>query len=174
MNPAAEWNSPSRWVTYSTAPKVPLSRVVTPKMDQAELAAKQQQMPQPSSSVARTLNLTPTASPLPLPPTSPLKKDLPPFKYPVVGSSAIGDLNSDRRSAVIGVKLQKLGQDQSSTSFAHFGPVLSGMRSRHSSGAVDTRKSLMSPAAVTEPLNTPTPKQVDRVRCSKAFPMSSC
>lgn len=164
MNPAGEWNSPGRWVTCSTAPKVPLSRTITPKTEQAELAAKQQQMPQPSSAVARTLNLTPTASPLPLPPTSPLKKDLPPFKFPVAGAAAMGELSADRRSAVIGVKLQKLGQDQPSTSFAHFGTVLSGMRSRHSSGAVDARKGLMSPATVTEPLQTP--KQMDRVSVS--------
>lgn len=117
----------------------------------------------PSSSVARTLSLTPTASPLPLPPTSPMKKDLHSFKFPGVGASVAGvEHGHDRRSTVIGVKLQKIGQEPASNSFAHFGPVLSGMRSRHSSGApsIDPRKNLMSPSTMADPLSTPPPAKV--------------
>lgn len=165
MNVAGEWTWPAQWVTVPVPPKAPLSaRVVTPKLDPSESYIKQQQSSiPPSSSVARTLSLTPTASPLPLPPTSPMKKDLHSFKFPGVGG---GGGEHDRRSAVIGVKLQKISQEPTSNSFAHFGPVLSGMRSRHSSGApsTDPRKNLMSPSVMSDPLSTPPPaKPVDKV-----------
>ncbi len=168
MNVAGEWTWPAQWVSVPAPPKAPLSaRVVTPKLEPGDTYSKQQQTSiPPSSSVARTLSLTPTASPLPLPPTSPMKKDL--FKFPGVGAAvAGGDHSHDRRSTVIGVKLQKIGQEPTSNSFAHFGPVLSGMRSRHSSGApsADPRKNLMSPSTMTDPLNTPPPaKPADKVR----------
>ena len=163
MNVAGEWTWPAQWVSVPAPPKAPLSaRVVTPKLEPGESYNKHTSIP-PSSSVARTLNLTPTASPLPLPPTSPMKKDsLHSFKFPVAG----GEHSHDRRSAVIGVKLQKIGQEPASNSFAHFGPVLSGMRSRHSSGApsTDPRKNLMSPSTMADPLSTPPPaKPVDKV-----------
>jgi hypothetical protein len=176
MNVAGEWTWPAQWVPQgpATATKAPLSARVTPKPDPAESYLKQQQTSiPPSSSVARTLNLTPTASPLPLPPTSPMKKDLHSFKFPGVGGGIVGATGvgeHDRRSTVIGVKLQKIGQEPTSNTFAHFGPVLSGMRSRHSSGApsVDPRKNLMSPSTLlqSDPLspaqlaNKPTDKVI--------------
>lgn len=169
MNVAGEWTWPAQWVTVPTVPKAPLSaRVVTPKLEPSEIYMKQQQTSiPPSSSVARTLSLTPTASPLPLPPTSPMKKDLHSFKFPGVGAAVgTGEHSHDRRSTVIGVKLQKIGQEPASNSFAHFGPVLSGMRSRHSSGApsADPRKNLMSPSVLSDPLSTPPPiKTADKV-----------
>ena len=169
MNVSGEWTWPAQWVPVP-APKAPLSaRVVTPKLEPGESQyTKQQASIPPSSTVARTLSLTPTTSPLPLPPTSPMKKDLSSFKFPGVGGAVTsGELSHDRRPAVIGVKLQKIGQESAGNSFAHFGPVLSGMRSRHSSGApsVDPRKSLMSPSVLGEPLNTPPPvKQGDKVK----------
>lgn len=170
LNVAGEWTWPAQWVAVPAAPKAPLSaRVVTPKLESSEAYIKQQQASiPPSSSVARTLSLTPTASPLPLPPTSPMKKDMHSFKFPGVGATVgAGEHGHDRRSTVIGVKLQKIGQEPASNSFAHFGPVLSGMRSRHSSGApsVDPRKNLMSPSIMADPLSTPpTIKMTDKVR----------
>ena len=150
MNVTGEWTYPAQWIQSSTSS----SSVQAVKMPLAAQVAAH-------SSVARALTLTPTASPqtpIPpppssvLPPTSPMKKDLHSFKFP--GGAASGE--HDRRSTVIGVKLQKIGQEQGN-SFAHFGPVLSGMRSRHSSGApnADARKNLASPAAMSDPLNTP-------------------
>jgi hypothetical protein len=160
MNVAGEWTWPAQWVPQGPAStKAPLSARVTPKPDPTESFLKQQQAASipPSSSVARTLSLTPTASPLPLPPTSPMKKDLHSFKFPGAGVVVGATGEHDRRSTVIGVKLQKIGQEPASNSFAHFGPVLSGMRSRHSSGApsADPRKNLMSPSTLlqTDPLS---------------------
>jgi len=167
MNVTGEWTHPlAQWIQSSSSSssvqpvKMPLStRTLTPKVEPTELLKGQSTQLPVHSSVARTLTLTPTAStqsqnPLPpsaLPPTSPMKKDLHSFKFPGAGEH-------DRRSTVIGVKLQKIGQEPSN-SFAHFGPVLSGMRSRHSSGApnADPRKNLASPAAMSDPLNTPPP-----------------
>ncbi|XP_046636498.1 hamartin-like isoform X1 [Daphnia pulicaria] len=176
MNVAGEWTWPAQWVPQGPAStKAPLSARVTPKPDPTESFLKQQQAASipPSSSVARTLSLTPTASPLPLPPTSPMKKDLHSFKFPGAGVVVGATGEHDRRSTVIGVKLQKIGQEPASNSFAHFGPVLSGMRSRHSSGApsADPRKNLMSPSTLlqTDPLspaqlaNKPTDKDRDQI-----------
>ncbi|KAK4025492.1 hypothetical protein OUZ56_014557 [Daphnia magna] len=164
MNVNGEWSWPAQWVLPGpSTTKAPLSARVTPKPDPIESYLKQQQASiPPSSSVARTLNMTPTASPLPLPPTSPMKKDLHSFKFPGVGASGgasgvagVSTGDHDRRGMVIGVKLQKIGQEPASNSFAHFGPVLSGMRSRHSSGApsADPRKNLMSPSTLAEQLS---------------------
>lgn len=180
MNVNGEWTWPAQWVAQGpSAAKAPLSTRVTPKPDPSESYLKQQQASiPPSSSVARTLNLTPTASPLPLPPTSPMKKDLHSFKFPGVGASGAatgvaGTGEHDRRGMVIGVKLQKIGQEPASNSFAHFGPVLSGMRSRHSSGApsTDPRKNLMSPSILSEPLSPAqtSAKSTDKVTVTSLF-----
>ncbi|XP_057367678.1 hamartin-like isoform X1 [Daphnia carinata] len=173
MNVNGEWSWPAQWVLQGpSTTKAPLSARVTPKPDPTESYLKQQQASiPPSSSVARTLNLTPTASPLPLPPTSPMKKDLHSFKFPGVGTSGgatgvagVSTGEHDRRGMVIGVKLQKIGQEPASNSFAHFGPVLSGMRSRHSSGApsADARKNLMSPSTLAEQLSPAPHKPTDK------------
>lgn len=167
MNPGSEWTWPAQWISVPPASsKVPLSaRGLTPKTEPIEGQPGKAPAPIPptsSSSAARSLNLTPVASPLPQPqqpPTSPMKKDLHhSFKFPPNGE--------DRRSSVIGVKLQKIGQE-SGTTFAQFGPVLSGMRSRHSSGApggggnTDNRKNVTaSPAMLVDLLNTPPPAKV--------------
>ena len=59
-------------------------------------------------------------------------------------------LQVDRRGSVISGKLQKIGQEPPA-SFALLSGVISGMRSRHSSGApaavADARKTIASPAA---------------------------
>ena len=81
----------------------------------------------------------------------------------------------DRRSSVIGVKLQKIGQE--STSTALFSAVISGMRSRHSSGAPthpepghQRKNNVTSPAGFIEPFSTPTnPKISEKVTISSYF-----
>ena len=145
MNFSGEWTWPGQWVSIPSS-KMALNRVVTPKLDVTDNVTPKY----PSgTTVARTLSLTPTLAQ----PTSPLKKDLHSFKYPTVERS---ESLHDRRSSVIGVKLQKIGQEQ--TSSALFSAVISGMRSRHSSGApgpVDGRKNLTSPSGFIESFNLP-------------------
>lgn len=153
MNVNGEWTWPAQWVSL---PSTSFPNRVTPKLDTSEIATTPKYPTASTNSAARTLSLTPTLTST-VAPTSPLKKDFShSFKYP--SSSTLTELH-DRRSSVIGVKLQKIGREEP-TSSALFSAVISGMRSRHSSGApmaVDTRKAIVtSPASFSEPFTTPT------------------
>ena len=143
MNLNGEWTSPGQWVSAPTGKVGLASRVVTPKpeLPGADLIKNSSGSLSASSvtGAARTLSLTPTAA-LITAPTSPMKKEL--FKYPPAEQSPL-----DRRGTVIGSKLQKIGQEQ--IPFTMLSSVISGMRSRHSSGApvADNRKNLVSPVS---------------------------
>ena len=167
MSTTGEWTWPAQWISVPPASsKISLApgRIgLTPKTEPIEGQPSKIPAPLPlassTSSAARALNLTPVSSPLPqpaqlqMPPTSPMKKDLHhAFKFPPGG----GNGEPDRRGSVIGLKLQKIGQEPGA-SFSQFGPVLSGLRSRHSIGAPnDNRKNIIaSPATRPDPLNTP-------------------
>jgi len=169
MNVNEEWTWPAQWVPVPTTTSYS-SRVVTPKlhsdtsMSDLSMSTPSSKYPSSTTSAARTLSLTPTLAT----PTSPLKKDLHSFKYPTVERS---ESLHDRRSSVIGVKLQKIGQE--STSTALFSAVISGMRSRHSSGAPthpepghQRKNNVTSPAGFIEPFSTPTnPKISEKEKC---------
>ena len=175
LNVNGEWSSPcSPWMSAPPSKMIqtPLSRVVTPKMESdgqlsvGRIPLTPAASAPASSGAARNLSLTPTpVAPTGLPPpTSPMKKDAGhAFKYP----------EADRRSSVISGKLQKISQE-SSTSFAMLSGVISGMRSRHSSGApvADARKNLTSPAAMTEPLSSATFHKVKRALPGSMIPSS--
>ena len=161
MNVNGEWTWPGQWVSL---PAASFPNRVTPKLEASEITTTPKYPTSSTNSAARTLSLTPTLTSA-APPTSPLKKDFShSFKYPA--SSTAAELH-DRRSSVIGVKLQKIGREEP-TSSALFSAVISGMRSRHSSGApvaVDTRKAIMtSPASFSEPFTT-TPTNTVVTKC---------